>query len=207
MPTRRPFALAIPLCAFIAFAFVSPAKAALLGQPCPNEFGKTRMDEDKANLIACLYDGANLVWKPMTTKNTSITCASGQVLTGIAFGQPVCSTLTFSCPTGQVITSISNGQPTCGTAQTIPVVKTCPAQVVFSGACSGIMGGVPVSSVSNGKAEIVGGTSLVITAPVASGGSVVNWSAQCYIQSAQWWRNDLWPLYIGHSVCSEGSWR
>ncbi len=106
------------------FAFSSADALALnVGTSC-SVVGQTQMDTDQNNIIACVCNTISncettghindLKWKVMSS---GIACPSGQALTGIVNGQPVCkSSITFSgCPSGQVIKGVSNGTPYCGT--------------------------------------------------------------------------------------------
>ncbi len=106
------------LVAFVAvacFAFHAPlARAALPGQPC-TEIGKTLMDENKQNLVACLNNGYGILkWK--ATTDSDVSCSAGQIVTGVVNGVPQCGSLIedFSCPSGKAVTSVVNGIPQCG---------------------------------------------------------------------------------------------
>ena len=105
-----------------------PASAAsMVGQSC-DTVGKTQLDSDQINIVACVCStqancdtaavapGINdLKWAVMS--NGPLVCPSGQALTGIVNGQPQCTnaaSYTMSCPSGQVLKGISNGSPVCG---------------------------------------------------------------------------------------------
>ncbi len=80
------------LAALALLAFPAHALAALPGQAC-SEVGKTTMDDNKRNIIACLYNDTSsaLIWKSMSTSQVS--CGSGQAVTSISNGIPVCGTV------------------------------------------------------------------------------------------------------------------
>ncbi|MFA5041573.1 MAG: hypothetical protein WC464_08080 [Bdellovibrionales bacterium] len=126
---RLPFLIVMSLGIFV---FSSPqAQAALVGSSCAQS-GKTQMDTDGKNIIACVCKTiancgpSDLVWKAMAGPN--ISCPSGQGLTGIVNGVPQCSTLgvfNYSCPSGTAASSIVNGVPQCTPVGVINL--TCPS--------------------------------------------------------------------------------
>lgn len=118
------------------------AATILAGTECaPTLIGQSKMDGDNVNIVSCvkkdLTPASKYYWKTMT--NSEVKCASGQVISSIVNGQPVCVALNFSCPPGQAITSITNGVPTCAT---IGVVNaSCPSGQYTTGVTNGVMNG------------------------------------------------------------------
>lgn len=71
----------------------SPETSVCVGQPCDGtEIGKSIIDYDKNNIIACLKDSSGsypYIWKSMTAVNQS--CPNGQLVSGYKNGTPICS--------------------------------------------------------------------------------------------------------------------
>ncbi len=94
--------------------------AAIIGDPCPNKFGKTELSNDQVNIVACLKTSptdSTLIWKSMSIAN--VTCETGKAITAITGGVPTCvdsSTTTtehtYKCPVvvnGQIVPGTYNG--------------------------------------------------------------------------------------------------
>ena len=83
----------------VAFSATLALAAAPLVNTACSQPGKTKMDTDGKNIIACVCSSvancapSDLIWKAMTND--------------------VLTTGTISCPEGHVMIGISNGQPQC----------------------------------------------------------------------------------------------
>ncbi len=116
------------LLAFFGLAlFFSPATgfaASLAGNNC-SDFGTTRMDDNKQDLVACLYNASGqLKWKA-TTGSADVSCTTGKAVVSVVNGIPQCNTAIsdVTCPSGQAVVGFKNGVPQCGTAPSTE--KTC----------------------------------------------------------------------------------
>ncbi len=89
------------------------ARAANVAGSACSVIGQTVMDDNKQNIIACVYSSSaatTLVWKAMTDDLSS-------------------SNVNVSCPSGQAVTSIVKGVPSCGTVSSTTTTSTlykCP---------------------------------------------------------------------------------
>ncbi|MFA5041192.1 MAG: hypothetical protein WC464_06125 [Bdellovibrionales bacterium] len=90
----------------LMLATAQASAASLIGMSCPT-LGESKMDTNKANLIACLYTSETnnaMIWKALSTINSG--CTSGQAVVNITNGTPVCGAVSseatptklYQCP-------------------------------------------------------------------------------------------------------------
>jgi hypothetical protein len=86
--------LIVALGMLLLCAAKTPAFAALPGQTC-GQLGSTELSDDKANIIACLFDDATDTppshWRAQSVNLSA--CPAGQLISGVPYGVPVCSQL------------------------------------------------------------------------------------------------------------------
>ncbi|MFA5040167.1 MAG: hypothetical protein WC464_00850 [Bdellovibrionales bacterium] len=91
------------------------ADAAVAGQPC-NEIGKTQMDDNNRNVVACLYNSYGILKWKATTGGNDVSCTTGKVVMNVIDGVPQCGIFLqdITCPAGKAVTIIKDGVPLCG---------------------------------------------------------------------------------------------
>ncbi len=104
--------------------------ANLAGYDC-SQLGKTTMDDNQQNIVACVYNASHqLKWKNMTSSSDSA-CASGQALVSIVNGVPACGTVAAAASTTS--TTDTSSTPASGTqcgyaSWTMSWVRDCTNQ-------------------------------------------------------------------------------
>lgn len=202
---------ALSLSALPAQASCTAGSAKLPGYCC-SERGKTTMDDNQVNIIACVCEtmancSANtggLIWKAMSNKN-DITCPTGQVLTGISSGVATCGTASsanISCPSGQAMTKIVNGVPTCTASAATPNPNCNAMTTTHLNAC------IHYTADQWGNLHpsgMTGGYGLPIAGP--GGSATTSWS--CYETSPFYdpTQAAAYVHYSGTAVCAGSAWQ
>ncbi|MFA5040166.1 MAG: hypothetical protein WC464_00845 [Bdellovibrionales bacterium] len=102
----------------LAFSFLSPVQvfaAANVAESACSNLGSTLMDDNKQNVVACLYNNSHqLKWKAVGGINVS--CSTGKAITSVVDGVPKCGTAVpnITCGAGQAVVGFKNGVPQCG---------------------------------------------------------------------------------------------
>jgi len=175
-------------CAMALTAFsMQQAEAALLGTSCSNEVvGKTRMDTDNKNIIACVCATTancatlDLKWKAMSNSSI-IACETGKVMTGIDKGVAVCTTPT---PVG---TTTPTGPADCNWAK---VAYTDTTACTLNGA--------------RGPREVLAGNGQ--SQPSVPSGTSVGYNFSCTITDNAS-GNYHYENYTGAATCVNGTWQ
>jgi len=185
----RTYSLTLFCAAALAGISVHAANAAVVGQKCPNDFGKTMMDDTHKNIIACVCENIdkceknqtdNLIWVAMlnTKTNINISCETGKILKGISKGVPDCVT-----PSS---TPIGTSAP--------PPPKTCPAKKLVDMAC--------LYNTPNGNPNQYN-FNYTYSVGSSNSGTTANVGWSCLISSEFGYHP---TVYSGNITCVDGIW-
>lgn len=189
----RKFSFLIVL--FVIVAPMSGTAANVAGDIC-TQLGKTVMDDNQQNIIACVYNASHqLKWKNMTSSADSA-CGSGQALVSIVNGVPACGTVAAAAAASTTSTdtsSTSSSGTQCGYASW---------SITTNGGCNG---GTTNLCIVNKNIKCNGTPVLATCADSAYGCPVSSCVFSCppgYTQAdyAPSWSNNDRGCYSSHST-------